>query len=53
VIKVGAAYLDQFNTVHWTKFCMERRPGDSTPITEIPKLDCCAMYNETDQPEEK
>jgi hypothetical protein len=40
------AYLDQFKEVHWTRFCMERRPGDTAPT---PKLDFCAMYNETDQ----
>lgn len=45
------AYIDQFKTVHWTKFCMERRPGDTTLI---PKLDFCAMYNDTDElPENK
>lgn len=44
------AYIDQFKAVHWTKFCMERRPGD---MARIPKLDFCAMYNDTDQPKEK
>jgi hypothetical protein len=44
------AYLDQFKTVHWTRFCMERRPGDSA---QVPKLDFCAMYNDTDQPNEQ
>jgi hypothetical protein len=43
------AYIDQFKTVHWTKFCMERRPGDPAPI---PKLDFCALYNDTDEPPE-
>lgn len=40
------AYIDQFKAVHWTRFCMERRPGDGTPI---PKLDFCAMYNDADE----
>jgi hypothetical protein len=46
------AYLDQFKAVHWTMFCMEKKPGDSTPKGSIPKLDYCAMYNETDQQNE-
>jgi hypothetical protein len=41
-------YLDQFDKPHWTKFCMERAPGDSTPFDKIPTLQYCAMYNETD-----
>ncbi len=48
-----AAYIDQFNAVHWTRFCMERRPGDPTPPEKITKLDFCAMYNDTDKREEK
>lgn len=47
------AYLDQFNTVHWTRFCMERRLGDPTPADRVTQLDFCAMYNDTDHPEEK
>jgi hypothetical protein len=46
-------YLDQFNTAHWTKFCMERTPGDPTPSGKIPKLECCSTYNETDQPKNR
>lgn len=41
------AYIDQFKTVHWTRFCMERTPGDPA---RIPKLNFCAMYNDTDEP---
>jgi hypothetical protein len=44
------AYIDQFKTVHWTRFCMQRRPGDTA---KIPKLDFCSLYNDTDQPKEK
>ncbi len=43
------AYIDQFKTVHWTRFCMERNPGDPAPI---PTLAFCAMYNDTDRPED-
>jgi len=46
------AYLDQFKTVHWTQFCMERPVGDATPRNKIPKLEFCAMFNETDQPQD-
>lgn len=46
------AYIDQFKTVHWTRFCMERRPGDPTPLDKITKLDFCSMYNDTDRPED-
>ena len=44
------AYLDQFKGTHWTRFCMERKAGDITPIGMIPRLDFCAMYNDTDEP---
>jgi hypothetical protein len=44
------AYLDQFRAVHWTRFCMERKPGDQTPI---PALTFCALYNDTDQDQTK
>jgi hypothetical protein len=47
------AYLDQFETVHWTRFCMERRAGDPTPLDRLTHLDFCAMYNDTDKPDEK
>lgn len=47
------AYLDQFKETHWTRFCMERKPGTITPVGQIPKLDFCAMYNDTDQPKEQ
>jgi hypothetical protein len=40
-----AAYLDQFKAVHWTRFCMMRKPGDTD---SIPKLDFCSLYNDTD-----
>jgi hypothetical protein len=43
------AYTDQFKTVHWTRFCMERRPGDTS---KVPKLDFCALYNDTDEPKD-
>jgi hypothetical protein len=45
------AYLDQFKITHWTRFCMERKPGTpATPAGKVPKLDFCAMYNDTDEP---
>jgi hypothetical protein len=44
------AYIDQFKSIHWTRFCMERRPGD---LSAIPKLDFCALYNDTDEPKKK
>jgi len=47
------AYLDQFRETHWTRFCMERKPGTITLAGQIPKLDFCAMYNDTDQPKEQ
>jgi hypothetical protein len=47
------AYIDQFKHTHWTRFCMERKPGSPpTPAGKIPKLDFCAMYNDTDEPQE-
>jgi hypothetical protein len=42
-----AAYIDQFKSMHWTRFCMERTPGD---VSRIPKLEFCALYNDTDEP---
>jgi hypothetical protein len=43
------AYIDQFKTTHWTRFCMERKPGSPpTPVGRMPKLDFCAMYNDTE-----
>lgn len=39
------AYIDQFKAVHWTRFCMQRRPGDPAPI---PRLDFCSLFNDSD-----
>jgi hypothetical protein len=45
------AYIDQFKAVHWTKFCMMRKPGNTD---RIPKLDFCSLYNDSDsKPNEK
>jgi hypothetical protein len=46
------AYLDQFREIHWARFCMERKPDDLIPVGKIPKLDFCAMYNDTDAPKQ-
>jgi hypothetical protein len=43
------AYIDQFNQVHWTRFCMWRKPGD---IAKVPKLEFCSMFNDTDKPKD-
>jgi len=43
------AYIDQFKAVHWTRFCMQRTPGDKA---RVPKLDFCSLYNDTDEPKE-
>ncbi|MGC1863517.1 MAG: hypothetical protein WA733_20955 [Methylocystis sp.] len=43
------AYLDQFNYVHWTSFCMSREIGDSNPLTKDTRLTFCSLYNETDE----
>ncbi len=49
-----AAYLDQFKTVHWTRFAMWRGPYNPTVIQKgIPKLDYYSLYNDTDQPKEQ
>lgn len=46
------AYLDQFRTVHWTRFCMEPEIGQRTMNKDVP-LAFCARYNDTDETQEK
>jgi hypothetical protein len=44
------AYLDQFKTAHWTRFCMEPDLLSRPMNKEIP-LQFCALYNDTDNSE--
>ena len=44
------AYLDQFKTVHWTRFCVEPDFMPRLINKEIP-LQPCALYNDTDDSE--
>jgi hypothetical protein len=45
------AYIDQFKMVHWTRFCMMRYPRNPITLpTEIPELEFCSLYNDTDKP---
>ena len=43
-------YLDQFNTVRWTRFCMEPDFYSPQIIRKDMPLKFCALYNDTDQP---
>jgi hypothetical protein len=47
------AYLDQFNTVHWTRFCMEPSYFAPQPITKDTPLQFCSLFNDTDDNKEK
>jgi len=42
------AYLDQFNAVHWTRFCMESSYLARPPLTKGTPLQFCALFNDTD-----
>ena len=47
------AYIDQFHTVHWTRFCVESSYSDPGPINKETPLQFCALYNDTgDEPYE-
>ncbi len=46
------AYLDQFQVVHWTRFCMEP-DFFPHPINKDIPLKFCALYNDTDDPAKK
>ena len=43
------AYLDQFDTVHWTRFCMEPDMFSKQPLSRGTALTFCSLYNDTDE----
>lgn len=47
------AYLDQFNTVHWTRFCVEPSVFAPQPLTAKTPLQFCSLFNDTDNNKER
>lgn len=47
------AYLDQFNTIHWTRFCFESSYSARLPLTKDTPLVPCALFNDTDSNKSK
>jgi hypothetical protein len=47
------AYLDQFNTLHWTRFCVESSYFSKFPLSKDAPLQYCALFNDTDDNKEK
>jgi hypothetical protein len=40
------AYIDQFKTLRWTRFCMEPSVSALQPLSEDTPLQFCALYND-------
>jgi len=46
-------YRDQFESTHWTRFCMTSPDFGPVTINEAVPLHYCNLYNDTDEPEKK